>query len=215
MNDHGVIRAFSPDHVIKLTGLTKSQLYYWDSTGFFQPYYGHEERKSPHSRVYSFRNVVRLKTIALLRNKHKVSLQHLRRVGEKLSHLEEALWSNVKLYVVGRGVHFQEPETGHVRGVLSGQYTMIPLSHVIEDVAEAAKQLTQRTRQQFGRVERNRYVAHNAWVIAGTRISTRTIARFNKEGYSTADILKEYSSLRREDIEAALEHEQGQVKKSA
>lgn len=163
MNDHGVIRAFSPDHVIKLTGLTKSQLYYWDSTGFFQPYYGHEERKSPHSRVYSFRNVVGLKTIALLRNKHKVSLQHLRRVGEKLSHLEEALWSNVKLYVVGRGVHFQEPETGHVRGVLSGQYTMIPLSHVIEDVAEAAKQLTQRTRQQFGRVERNRYVAHNAW----------------------------------------------------
>ena len=47
-----VIRAFSADHVVRLTGLIHVQLRYWDRTGFFRPEYGPDSPRSPFGRVY-------------------------------------------------------------------------------------------------------------------------------------------------------------------
>ncbi|HEX9903523.1 MAG TPA: MerR family transcriptional regulator, partial [Propylenella sp.] len=96
---NNVIRAFSAEHVTRLTGLSKGQLRYWDRTGFFRPRFAFEDRSKAFSRIYSFRDLVGLRTLALLRKEHKVSLQHLRKVAEKLSHLKESLWSETVLYV--------------------------------------------------------------------------------------------------------------------
>lgn len=65
------VRAFSAEHVVKLTGLSQSQLRYWDRTGFFQPEYASENRRSPFSRVYSFQNVAGLRTLGILRRQYK------------------------------------------------------------------------------------------------------------------------------------------------
>ena len=48
-----VFHAFSADQVTKLTGLSTSQLAYWDEIGFFSPRYAFENRRSPCSRIYS------------------------------------------------------------------------------------------------------------------------------------------------------------------
>ena len=40
MSDN-VIAAFSEEHVSRLTGLSKTQLRYWDQTGFFTPSYSY------------------------------------------------------------------------------------------------------------------------------------------------------------------------------
>ena len=45
-----IISAFSADQVVRLTRLTTGQLAYWDRTGFFQPHYAADERRSPYSR---------------------------------------------------------------------------------------------------------------------------------------------------------------------
>jgi DNA-binding transcriptional MerR regulator len=82
-----VVAAFNEDQVERLTGLTKAQLRYWDGTGFFQPKHADEDRRQPFSRLYSFKDVVALRTLGVLRNEHKVPLQHLRKVADKLSHL--------------------------------------------------------------------------------------------------------------------------------
>jgi DNA-binding transcriptional MerR regulator len=206
LSESNVIRAFSDDHVMRLTDLSKSQLRYWDKTGFFAPSYS--KHHGPHGRVYSFRDVVGLRTIAVLRKHHKVSLQHLRQVAEKLSHLGDAVWAATTLYVLNRKVYFHEPETGKVRGVVSGQYAIIPLVSIMNDISERAERLKGRQSDRIGRVERNRYVAHNAWVIAGTRIPTRAIKSFRDAGYSIEDIQREYPTLTSEDIRAALEHEE-------
>ena len=215
MRDSGnVIRAFSADHVVKLTGLSKGQLRYWDQTGFFRPRYAYENRRSPYSRVYAFKDVVGLRTLSILRKKYSVSLQQLRKVAEELIKYKEAPWSELTLYVLGKEVHFHEPESGQMRGVVSGQYVNIPLKDVIDDITSKSDQLRERAKDQVGNIERHRYIVHNAWVIAGTRIPTRAIWRYSTAGYGAEEILREYPTLTAADIKAALEHEEKMAKQA-
>jgi hypothetical protein len=147
-----------------------------------------------------------------LRKDHGVSLQHLRLVAEELGHLNEDLWSQTTLYVLNKEVYFDEPKTGKTRGIVSGQYTAIPLARVAKEVSSEIAKLGKRTKGQIGDVERHRHVARNSWVLAGTRIPTKTIKRFFDAGYSKAQIMKEYPVLTRKDIDAALNHEQKPAK---
>jgi uncharacterized protein (DUF433 family) len=78
----------------------------------------------------------------------------------------------------------------------------------MSDVARDAEKLRERAPERVGKIERNRYVAHNAFVVAGTRISTAAIKRFHEAGYNTAQIIREYPDLTPEDIAAALAHEE-------
>jgi uncharacterized protein (DUF433 family) len=202
-----IISAFSADQVVKLTGLTIRQLAYWDDLGFFQPQYASDDRRSPYSRIYSFKDVVGLRTLSILRRTYKCSLPHLRDVAKKLEAYTKTPWVDLTLYVLKRKVHFNEPETGLVRGVVDGQYALLPISSVMEDVRQEAERLRQRDPAQIGRIEKHRYVSHQAPVISGTRIRVATIRRFIEAGYSTADILKEYPSLTEADVEAARRHD--------
>ena len=107
--------AFSADNVIRLTGLTKSQLAYWDKLGFFPPQYAAENRKSPYSRVYSFRDVVGLRTLSLLRNKYHVSFQRLRKFAERLTNYDSALWARSQVYMLGKEFYVGQPGGGNCR----------------------------------------------------------------------------------------------------
>ncbi|HXW41156.1 MAG TPA: DUF433 domain-containing protein [Xanthobacteraceae bacterium] len=212
VQDDNVIRAFSADHVVRLTGLTKRQLNEWDETGFFKPQYAHENRRSPYARIYSFRDVVGLRVVSVLRNQYRVSMQQLRKVAKELSQNDFAFWGQMILYVVNREVSFHEPETQKIRGVVSRQYVVpVPLEPVIGEVRQAAEKLKERTTEKIGKIERNRLVMHNAPVIAGTRIPTGAIKRFKEAGYSIDGILKEYPSLTKADVEAALKFEGGRA----
>ena len=208
VNADNVIRAFSADHVVKLTSLSHRQLSYWDKTGFFSPRHAAEDRRLPYSRIYSFRDLVGLKAIALLRKDHGVPLQRLREVAAELSRREGASWSETRFFVLDKRVHFEEPETGGVREAVSGQYVIIPLVEIVSDVSREAEALRKRAPGQCGEVERHRYVARNAWVVAGTRIPTGAIRRFVEAGYTVNQILREYPSLTRDDVTAALAQEE-------
>jgi DNA-binding transcriptional MerR regulator len=204
METGSVIQAFAAEHVARLTGLTNRQLNYWDDTGFFSPQYALDNRRSPYSRIYSFRDVVGLRTISILRKRHGIPLQQLRKVAEELSQYKDAPWSNLVLYVFQKEVHFQEPDTERIRGALSKQYVNLPLRTIIEDVAEKSNRLRERSSEQYGHVARHRYIAHNAWVVAGTRIPVLAIQRFSQAGYSPKEIIREYPLLTEIDVAAAL-----------
>jgi uncharacterized protein (DUF433 family) len=201
-----IINAFTPDQVARLTGLTQAQLTYWDKTGFFSPQYAAEDRRSAYSRIYSFKDVVGLRTLSILKNVHKCSLPHLREVARELMSYSKTPWADIRLKVWKRKVQFDEPETGQTRGVVDRQYVFLPIADVMEDVRRGAEQLRHREPSQIGKIDKHRYVSHNAAVIAGTRIKVATILRFLEDGYSYADIIKEYPSLTEQDIEAAKRH---------
>lgn len=209
MADINVIAAFSGAQVERLTHLTTAQLRYWDKTGFFAPVYADENRRTPYSRIYSFKDVVGLRTLGLLRRQHNVSLQHLRQVAEKLSHLRDDLWTKTTLYVLNRRVIVHEPGGGRLRDAVSAQYVLgIPLKRIIADTKRDADRLLRRPETSIGKVNRSRNVLRNAPVIAGTRIPTAAIRRYREAGYTIDRIIAEYPDLTAQDVEAALRFEE-------
>ena len=200
-----LVAAFSAEQVERLTGLSKRRLMYWDSIGFFAPSYADENRRSPYSRIYSFRDVVGLRTLYRLTEEFHCSLQHLRKVAEELSHLANDLWATQVLYVLNKKVVFAEAGTGRLREVLSGQYVNgLALGEVISDMRKAVDNLRKRRPEQIGQITRSRFVNHNAPVIAGTRIPVSAIRDFAEAGYTIEHIIREYPDLTERDINAAL-----------
>jgi uncharacterized protein (DUF433 family) len=72
---------------------------------------------------------------------------------------------------------------------------------------DAAAKLRERRSDQLGQLSRNRYVVHNAWVIAGTRIPTEAIWHFHCAGADVDGIIREYPRLTPEDVRAAIDFE--------
>lgn len=205
-DQQNIVRAFSAEHVVSVTGLSHRQLSYWDKTEFFKPKYAYENPRSPYGRIYSFRDVVGLRIISLLRKDHKIPLQQLRKVAREFAKYGEAPWSILNIYVFHKEVHFREPETGKIRSVVGKQYVNLELRSIAEDVAHRAAKLKERTKEQIGRVVRHRHIAHNSWVIAGTRIPVAAIKRFHEAGYHPNEIVLEYPMLTTKDVKAALRH---------
>jgi len=201
------IAAFSEEQVQRLTGITVNRLRYWHKTGFLVPAFVEENPKLPYSRFYSFRNVVALRTLEMLRVQNAVPLQHLRKVAEKLAHLRDDLWTKTTLFVVNKKVVIVNPESGKPEEVMSGQYLLgIPLQKVVDDTRGDVQSLIKRRDDQLGSVSRQRNICHNAWVVAGTRIPIAAIKRLHEDGFTPAQIIAEYPDLTAADITAALAH---------
>jgi uncharacterized protein (DUF433 family) len=210
-DQQNIIRAFSAKHVVRVTGLSNRQLSYWDKTEFFKPRYAYENRRSPYGRIYSFKDVVGLRIISILRKEHQIPLQQLRKVAREFTKYGETPWSLLAIYVFRKEVHFREPDSGRIRSVVGKQYINLELQSIAEDVANRAAQLKERSKEQIGRVVRHRHIAHNSWVIAGTRIPVAAIKRFHAAGYASTDIVREYPLLTTKDVKAALRHRVSKV----
>lgn len=210
------ILAFTAEQVCKLTGLSKRQLRYWDDTGFFSPTTIDEFRTRLFGRIYSFRDVVGLRVIGDLRRAHGVPLQELRKIGSWLAEHYDAPWSALRFALNGRRVVFVDPVTGVHREAHDGKQTVIEvtLEPIANDVKAAADKLSERRKEDVGHIVRNRYVVHNAWVVAGTRISTASIWNFHRAGFDAKSIVDEYPRLTAKDVRAAVEFEE-QLRKAA
>jgi uncharacterized protein (DUF433 family) len=204
------VLAFSADQVCRLTDLSLRQLQYWDDTGFFSPEYAPGYRHAAYSRVYSFRDVVGLSAIGLLRRKHRVPLQKLRLVGAYLHRYHDTPWASLALYVRGHEVVFRDPDNPAVfMSALSPGQEVIPieLQALAQEVGKKAESLKARRRDQLGKVERNRFVVHNKPVLAGTRVPTAAVWNLHEAGYSAGRIIEEFPRLSAEDVAAAIQYE--------
>lgn len=206
------LRAFSAEQVCRLTGLSLRQLSYWDSTGFFPPEFADENRRLPYSRVYSFRDLVGLRLIAKLAKEYGVSVKQLMTVGEWLRDRYEAPWSSLRFYVGGRQVFFDDPDTrSRMSGKHPGQIAFpIEMQAIADEMTRASEQLRQRDPEEVGKVSTHRYVLAGTPSVAGTRIPTSVIWEFHDAGYDVEAILKEYPTLTREDVLAAIAYEEDQ-----
>jgi uncharacterized protein (DUF433 family) len=203
------ILAFTADHVVRLAGLSKRQLGYWDSTGFFSPTIVDGFGRRTFGRIYSFRDLVGLRTIAILRNQYGIPLQELRRVGEWLQRHYDSPWSSLRFGLNGRQVAFTEPESGTAVEAREGGQTVfsVALEPIATEMDRASRQLIERTPEQIGRIERHRHVVHNKDVVAGTRIPTQAIWSFHQAGYRQNAIINEFPRLKPADVRAAIAFE--------
>ena len=95
-----------------------------DRTKFFAPTYTDENPRSSFSRIYSFKDVVALRTLEMLRVQNGEPLQQLRRVAEKLAELGDELWTSTTLWVLNKTVVIQPSGDERPREVVSGQYVL-------------------------------------------------------------------------------------------
>jgi uncharacterized protein (DUF433 family) len=210
--------AFTPDQVSRLTGLSERQLWQWDKSGFFRPEYSKEERpegearRRPYTRLYSFRDVVGLRTLGSLRNRYRIPLQQLKIVGQWLQEHHETPWASLHFFVRGRQVYFDDPDSGgRVATRPPGQMAFpIEMEKIAGEVRRDVERIRARPAEQMGQVTQNRNVVQNAPVIAGTRIPTQAIWNFHQAGYSVDDIIREYPDLTEDDVHAAINYESQQ-----
>jgi uncharacterized protein (DUF433 family) len=200
-----VVAAYSEEQIGRMVGLTKNRLRYWARTDFFKPSFVEEDGRLPYSRFYSFKDVVALRTLEMLRVRNSVPLQHLRKVAESLAHMKDELWTRTTLFVLDKKVLVVNPEFGQPQEIVSGQYVLsIPLSKVIDDTRNDIIAFRSRPANTVGRLSRNRSIARNALVVSGTRIPVGSVVRLHEDGYTVDQIIAEYPDLTPEDIEAAL-----------
>lgn len=203
MTDRNVIGTFSEEDACKLSGASRSQLLHWHKTGLLKASFGPGGVAGPYQRIYSFKDLVSLRVLNALRNEHRVSLQHLRRVSEKLSHMGEDRWSALTLYVLGRKVVFDDPNDGKRKEAVSGQRVFeIPLRAAISDTMAAIKDHNRRRSGELGKVVSQRFLQSSEPVFAKSRIPVSAVRHYLERGYSKDLILEEFPDLTGEDIQA-------------
>ncbi len=204
--------AFTVEQVRALTGLSAHQLSYWVETEFFQPDLSHGGT----ARLFTFRDVVGLRAIAILRNEQGIPLQELRKVGEWLLKYHHKPWSGLRLFVSGRRVYVSDPDTGARLGARDPEQAYLPtvdLLKIANDTGERVEVLRRRRQEQYGKIERKRDVARNAPRLSGTRIPTSAIWAFHLAHFSADQIVREYPTLTEADVRAAIEYEGQHQKK--
>ncbi len=194
----------------RLARITREQLERWEQTDVF-----HRERAD--GELYSFRDVVGLRTLAELRARG-VSLQHLRKVGEWIfeHYAIGTPWASLRFYVAGqrrKRVYFGEPKLGTPVAGPPGQLAIretFSIDEIANRVATDLGRLTRRNRSAVGKLSRMRGVVGGAIVIKGTRIPVAAIRNFHDAGYSVEEILNEYPHLTVRDVEAAIDDQAGE-----
>lgn len=204
---HDIVGAFSEDQVSRLTGLSLSQLRRWNSIGFIQPKFqlpGSTRRAF--SRIYSFRDLLKLRVLNQLRNVYKVPLKELWNVERELDHMGDDKWTSQKLWVLNRRVVFQEPDSLRKREISSRQFVVeIPLQVVTADARADINRLNERDCEVVGRIEKRRQVHSSEEVFVGTRIPVNAIIGYIRNGFSDSEILRKFPILKQADVDAARE----------
>lgn len=138
---------FTTTQVRALTGLSTRQINYFDQTGLLQPSLKSATGKGS-SRSYSFRDVIALKTIAVLRNKGGVSLQAIRTAVQYIQTIEGKMLSEVVLAVLGDDiVKIEKRDTEQMLSLVTslvkqpGQliYLFIDIASITEEVERAIR----------------------------------------------------------------------------
>jgi hypothetical protein len=72
----------------------------WDRLGLFSPEaVDPADKGNPYARVYTFNDLVGLRTLALLVGKYRVPISEIRSAYEKLAKLVKSPWSDAALSV--------------------------------------------------------------------------------------------------------------------
>jgi uncharacterized protein (DUF433 family) len=206
---------FTSEQVQRVTGISKRKLDYWLQTEVLWADID-AARGRGRVRLYSFQNLVEIRTAIWLRD--MVSLQLLRKVVAKL---REVLALGHPLAEVSFGVILtdrrREPYHVVVQGAdgvwehwESGQRIMeisLPIHSFVAELTDAAER-DRLGRRRPGKVERRRGVMGSTPVLAGTRVPTRAIWSLYRSGYDVDRILANYPGLTPMDVDAAVAAEQ-------
>lgn len=202
------IIALDSERVSRLTGIPRSTLTHWENRGVFVPSYIDPTPRTPFRRIYSFRDIVSLRTLALIRREAKVPFHEVLAASQYLSQHYDSPWSELRFGLLDGKLVFWDPDQKKWSHS-SGQTVLeFDVSGIPEEIRRGLPDALERDASTHGVVTRSRNVQHNRPILAGTRIPTSSIWSLHSAGYSRSQILTEYPQLTEEDIDAAIRFEQ-------
>jgi uncharacterized protein (DUF433 family) len=193
---------FTAAQAAKLANVSQQQLAAWRTRGILRPSYDGEFGET---RIYSFREVVALKVLGVLRGRYGVTPSELARVAAWLQCHHDEEWPGLRLLIADKRVLFTPAESEGGDGVEA--CARVDVGEIAAEVESAFNSLRVRTGEQIGKISRHPKILRNTPVLAGTRIPTSAIKNFSDAGYSASEIVREYPTLTEADVEAALRYE--------
>lgn len=202
---------FREEQAVQLTGLSRQTLGRWRRLGIFAPAFDLRGQGGPLDWIYNTADVLMLRTLAVLRHDHGLTLEALRPVAAWFTRIDDEdeerdeAWER-RLWVMDGRVLFEASDADEDP---AGRAAVIDLGALSAEIGRAWDVMRQRDPETIGKVSRNRYINRNAWTVAGTRVMTRSIREFADAGYGVPEIIEQYPVLTPADVAAALEHERG------
>jgi hypothetical protein len=86
-------------------------------------------------------------------------------------------------------------------------YDDLPLGDIVAGLRSDIEVHRRRDPSTIAKTSRHRHIMQNAWVVVGTRVPTKSVWDMRQEGFTDADILRQFPMITSEDIEAAVAHE--------
>jgi len=202
-----VIRAFNIEQAARLAKISKRRASYWargdidvlKPSILFVPL-------QPGRYLYSFEDVVGLRTLGVLRDRFSLSLQQLRKAHTALRDKSDRPWSELSFFVRGKDLLFRDRSSLYPISTLRRDQSS--LGFELEPVAKAvrtdAEELSQRDSADIGMVERRRGVQGNREVVKGTRVPVQSVRNLAEDGYNASAIVRSFPSLTISDVETIL-----------
>ncbi len=210
-----VILAFNLEQAARVAGLAPQQIRRWPLAGIIVPSIRSGPAGSPYRFLYSFEDLVGLRTLGCLLATRMFSLPQLKLAAHYMRQFYRQPWAQASFLIEGNQLFIKHPNGENVISLLKPGQARMPLAfsweHIRQEVEEGTRSLQICTSEQIGTLERHRNILHNKWRIAGTRIPTSIVWECVQSGMSEAEILAPYPTLRIEDISAAMAHEGAQL----
>jgi uncharacterized protein (DUF433 family) len=205
--DMSVVKAFTREQAARIASVSERRLSYWARHGVLVPSIAYNVSDYPHRFVYSFTDVVGLRTLGLLRDLYGLSLQQLRKVHPYLLERADQPWSSLRFWVRGDELYFDDPVSGQVVSSSREGQAAIPveMEPVAMQVETEARALARRSRADIGHTERRRNIQGNRLLVKGTRVPVESVVSLWADGYSPERIVEAYPSLTLNDVYAVLE----------
>lgn len=170
------------------------------------PGIAYETDRDPHHSLYDFVDLVGLRTLGMLRDTHKLSLQQLRKAHRYLREQADRPWSELRFWVRGKELLFTDPTSSLVVSAdRPGQTSIaIELEPVARSIEKAARAHSRRRPEDIGKTDRRRTIQGNRLLVKGTRVPVESILDLVADGYSPERIVQSYPSLTLADVEGVL-----------
>ena len=201
-----VFSAYTTEQAAKVARVSSRRVGYWASSGVLVPRVLYDPDSTPRRALYSFADVVGLRTLGILRDRHGLSLQRLRQAADFLRSHADRPWSELRLWVRGTDLLFRAPVTGNLLSTgKPGQTAIaIEIEPVAQDAERDSEALGRRDPADIGQTERRRGVQSNRLVVRGTRVPVESILELASDGYSVSQIVDAFPSLVTEDVTTVL-----------
>lgn len=207
-----VILAFNLEQAAKVTKLDPQRIRRWSLSGVINPSMRSGPANSPYRFLYSFEDLVGMRTLGRLLATGLFSLPQLKLAAKYMRQFYRQPWAEASFLIDGNQLFIRHPNGENIVSLLKPGQARMPLAfsweQVRQEVEERERALQMRPAAQIGTIERHRNILHNQWRLAGTRIPTSLILDCVQSGMSEPEILAAYPTLRSADIPAAIAHEE-------